>query len=133
MINRYPLLALLFVSAAASAQAPSPSRPAPAQSAPLREAPLHVRQQPLATGEVTHQARVAVAEGEAAVTVRSIQPDSVLGNYRIDFAALDVDGDGLISVEEAQVNPALADEFKSLDTLRRGQLDRSQLAGWLIP
>lgn len=133
MINCYPLFALLFVSAIASAQAPSPARPAPAQSAPLVEAPLHVRQQPLATGDVTHQTQVAVAAGEAPVTVRSIQPDNVIGNYRIDFAALDLDGDGLISLEEAQANPALADEFKALDTLRRGQLDRQQLAGWLIP
>lgn len=129
-----PALLLLALTAmlplAAAAQ--SAARPAPAISAPLADVPVHVRSQPLATGEVTHQARVQVADGEAPVTVRSIQPDSVIGNYRIDFNALDVDADGFISREEAQANPALADEFNALDTTRRGRLDRSQLAGWLL-
>lgn len=102
-----------------------------ATSEPLREAPANVRSQPLADGEVTHQARVRTPTGEAPVTVRSIQPASVAGDYRIDFAALDRDGDGFISREEAQANPALADEFDSLDTAHRGKLGREQLAGWL--
>lgn len=129
-----PALLILALTAmlplVASAQ--SATRPAPAISAPLGDAPVHVRSQPLATGDVTHEARVQVADGEAPVTVRSIQPDSVIGNYRIDFNALDVDADGFISREEAQANPALADEFNALDTSRRGRLDRSQLAGWLL-
>ena len=40
-------------------------------------------------------------------------------------------GDGFIGRDEAQANPALADEFDSLDTARRGKLAREQLAGWL--
>lgn len=65
------------------------------------------------------------------MTVRSIQPNHVAGDYRIDFAALDRDGDGFISREEAQANPALAAEFDSLDSAHRGKLSREQLAGWL--
>lgn len=105
--------------------------PQGAVTAPLQEAPVHVREQPLATGNVTHSTHILMPTDQAQVTVRSIQPDSVIGNYRIDFEAMDVDADGFISREEAQANPALADEFNALDTARRGKLSREQLAGWL--
>ena len=103
-----------------------------AQSLPLSAPAPVVRSQPLANGEVTHQVQVRTAPGEAAVTVRSIQPSSVTGNYRLSFAQLDTDGDGYLSREEASANPALADEFTALDTARQGRLGRAQLAGWLI-
>ncbi|WP_228114638.1 EF-hand domain-containing protein [Stenotrophomonas sp. MYb238] len=117
-----------------------PSAPLWAQNAPrdaavttpLPAAPVNVRNQSLASGAVTHQVRLPADPGQAAVIVRSIQPDSVIGSYRIDFDALDADGDGFISREEAQANPALADEFNALDTARRGKLAREQLAGWLL-
>ncbi len=103
-----------------------------ARSAPLRDVPANVRTQPLASGEVTHQAPVQVAAGQAAVTVRSIQPSSVdAAAYRLDFDALDTDGDGTISRDEAQASPALAEEFDALDGTRRGRLTREQLRGWL--
>ena len=105
---------------------------AQAVSSPLVQAPVAVREQPLASGAVTHQVQLPAEPGQATVVVRSIQPDNVTGNYRIDFNALDVDGDGFISRDEAQANPALADEFNSLDTARRGKLAREQLAGWLL-
>lgn len=130
---RFPVPALSVVLAASIGTAAAQSLPTnPAVSSPLIASSVHVRTQPLATGAVTHQASVRVAEGEAPVIVRSIQPDSVPGNYRIDFDALDVDGDGFISRDEAQANPALADEFNALDSGRRGRLERSQLAGWLL-
>ncbi|HBK45636.1 MAG TPA: hypothetical protein DDZ67_04225 [Xanthomonadaceae bacterium] len=124
-----PLIAALCLALAGTASAQST---AAATSEPLRDVPANVRTQPLASGAVTHEARVQVPAGEAAVTVRSIQPNSVSGNYRIDFQALDSDGDGFISRDEAQANPALADEFDSLDTRRTGRLSREQLAGWLV-
>jgi len=124
-----PLAISSLLSFAASAQ--TVQRPAPAVCVPLTDVPVHVREQSLSTGKVTHATQVQTVPGQAEVTVRSIQPDSVIGNYRIDFAALDVDGDGFISREEAQANPALADEFNALDTARRGKLSREQLAGWL--
>lgn len=127
-----PTLALLL---AATAALPALAQHAPRDSAvtaPLPAAPAGVRAQPLARGAVTHQVRLPGEPGQATVIVRSIQPDSVAGNYRIDFQALDVDGDGFISREEAQANPALADEFNALDSARRGKLAREQLAGWLV-
>lgn len=105
--------------------------PPPAVSEPLREVPASVRTQALSEGRVTHQVILAAPAGEAQVTVRSVQPVSVVGHYRFAFAALDVDGDGFIRRAEAQANPALADEFTALDVKRRGRLDRADLAGWL--
>lgn len=132
MIKILPLLlALAGLAAADLAVAQAVSR-TPAQAEPLREVPVSVRTQPLSSAPVTHEAQVRTPPGEAAVTVRSLQPNSVVGTYRFRFSDLDVDGDGFISKEEAQANPSLADEFTSLDTARRGRLDRAQLAGWLI-
>lgn len=124
-------LCALFASGLAGAQTYGTVPKDSAVSEPLRDVPVNVRSEPLADGEVTHQAHLAMPVGEAPVTVRTIQPNSVVGDYKIDFAALDTDGDGFISREEAQANPALADEFDSLDTARRGKLGREQLAGWL--
>ncbi|WP_312914051.1 EF-hand domain-containing protein [Stenotrophomonas sp.] len=124
-----PLVIVGLLPLAVAAQ--TVQRPAPAVSVPLSDTPVNVREQSLSTGKVTHSTQIQMPAGQAQVTVRSIQPDSVVGNYRIDFDAMDVDGDGFISREEAQANPALADEFNALDTARRGKLSREQLAGWL--
>ncbi|KAF1014701.1 MAG: hypothetical protein GAK31_02188 [Stenotrophomonas maltophilia] len=123
---------LLCTALAAASAAAQTTRPAPAQSAPLRDDSGVVRQQPLASGRVTGSVDIPVAPGDTPVTVRSVTPSSVVGEYRLHFAALDVDGDGFISREEAQANPALADEFNALDVKHRGKLDRDDLAGWLI-
>lgn len=119
---------LLLIASTASAQ----QAPTPASSMPLIEVPNVIRTQPLSSGEVTHQAQLERPRGESSVIVRSIQPNSVVGSYRIDFQAMDTDGDGSISRAEAQANPALADEFDALDTRHSGHLTPEQLAGWLI-
>ncbi|MEB1529217.1 EF-hand domain-containing protein [Xanthomonas sp. WHRI 7945] len=128
-------LSLLAAGLLAAAIGPAAAQNLKATSSvvtePLREVPASVLSQPLSSGEVTHQVRLDVAQGEAPVTVRTIQPDRVVGNYRIDFDALDSDHDGYLSRAEAQANPALADEFDALDPQRRGRLSREQLAGWL--
>jgi hypothetical protein len=126
-----PLALAALLPFAAAAQ--SVQRPAPAVSSPLLDTPVSVREQPLATGKVTHAVQIQTPPGQAQVTVRSVQADNVVGSYRIDFAAMDINGDGFISREEAQANPALADEFNALDTARRGRLSREQLTGWLKP
>lgn len=128
---RAALLALALLPLAVSAQ--QLRTPTPAISEPLREVPASVRTQPLSSGEVTHAVTLPPTAGEATVTVRSVRPDSVVGQYRFAFESLDLDRDGFISRDEAQANPALADEFTSLDTLHRGRLDRAQLRGWLLP
>ncbi|KHL58978.1 hypothetical protein [Xanthomonas cannabis] len=122
------LIAMLLACGAAPAQ----QAPSPASSMPLIEVPNVIRTQPLASGEVTHQTQLERPRGESSVIVRSIQPSSVAGSYRIDFQGMDVDGDGRISRTEAQANPALADEFDALDSRHSGYLTREQLAGWLI-
>lgn len=123
------LVATLLASVPAMAQH-GPSTPA--QSQPLGPTGGAIRQQPLDTGRVTGSVDIPQPAGEAQVTVRSLEPSSVVGQYRIRFSDLDVNGDGFISREEAQANPALADEFNALDVKRRGKLDRADLAGWLV-
>ena len=122
------LITLLSVAPAMAQQLPH----TPAQSQPLGPSGGAIRQQPLDAGRVSGSVEIAQPVGEAQVTVRSLEPSSVVGQYRIHFAALDVNGDGFISREEAQANPALADEFNSLDRRHRGKLDRTDLAGWLV-
>lgn len=123
------LLAVLLLSTTAMAQQLPHT---PAQSQPLGPTGGAIRQQPLDADRVSGSVEIAQPAGEAQVTVRSLEPSSVVGQYRIHFAALDVNGDGFISREEAQANPALADEFNALDVKRRGKLDRADLAGWLV-
>ncbi|UYB54470.1 EF-hand domain-containing protein [Xanthomonas sp. AM6] len=125
------LLALLLAAATGPAAAQNLQSTSSAVTEPLRDVPVGVVSQPLNSGEVTHQVQLDVPQGQAPVTVRTIQPDRVAGNYRIDFDALDSDHDGYLSRSEAQANPALADEFDALDTRRSGRLSREQLAGWL--
>lgn len=64
------------------------------------------------------------------VTIRSHEPDSVVGEYRIDFDALDADGDGFVSREEAQANDVLSAEFHVLDSDGDGRLSREEAASW---
>ncbi|MBH1528279.1 EF-hand domain-containing protein [Stenotrophomonas maltophilia] len=123
------LLAILLASVPAMAQH-GPSMPA--QSQPLGPTGGAIRQQPLDAGRVSGSVEIPQPAGEAHVTVRSLEPSSVIGQYRIRFSDLDVNGDGFISRQEAQANPALADEFNSLDRRHRGKLDRADLAGWLV-
>lgn len=121
------LAALLATTPVVAQHAPS----TPAQSHPLGPTGGAIRQQPLGAGQVTGSVEIAQPAGEAQVTVRSLEPSSVIGQYRFRFSDLDVNGDGFISRQEAQANPALADEFNSLDRRHRGKLDRADLAGWL--
>lgn len=131
-MNAPRIFLLLCTALLASPALAQPMRPQPAQSAPLRDDSGVVRQQSLSAGRVTGSVDIVVPLGETPVTVRSLAPASVVGQYRIHFAELDVDGDGFISREEAQVTPALADEFNALDVKRRGKLDPADLAGWLV-
>src|SRR5690554_1724247 len=64
------------------------------------------------------------------VNISSNAPDSVMGDYRVDFDALDADGDGYISREEAQVNDVLTAEFHVADSDGDGRLTREELSGW---
>lgn len=64
------------------------------------------------------------------VRISSRPSNSVVGQYRIDFATLDGNGDGRISRGEARANETLSAEFDAVDRNRDGRLDREELSGW---
>ncbi|KAF1686517.1 hypothetical protein B1992_08190 [Pseudoxanthomonas broegbernensis] len=112
-----PLLALASTGALAQAT----SLPLPPPEAPPASAPMQ------------RQSGMVVIPGDhhELTIVRSFEPDSVVGDYRIDFDALDADGDGLIDRREAAANATLEAEFRAVDANADGRLDREELAGWI--
>ncbi|MBL1384602.1 MAG: calmodulin [Colwellia sp.] len=46
----------------------------------------------------------------------------------VDFVSFDSNSDGVISMEEAQVNSQLVKIFKDLDTDRNGELSKEEFA-----
>ncbi|MBJ6980111.1 hypothetical protein JG616_12380 [Luteimonas sp. MC1782] len=68
---------------------------------------------------------------EPQVTITSSAPDSVVGEYRIDMAALDTNGDGRLSRAEARPNATLTAEFRAVDSNGDGALDATELRGWM--
>lgn len=99
----------------------------PTSEVPPAPVPTHDPATPSPT--VTGDAQRHGPEGQP-VTIRSRAPDSVVGNYQIDFDALDTDGDGHINREEARVNHVLTDEFHVLDGDGNGRLSRAEAASW---
>ena len=84
------------------------------------------------TAPMQRQSGMAVIHGEhdERTVVRSFEPDSVVGDYRIDFQLLDANGDGVIDRAEAAANPTLTAEFRAVDADGNGRLDRDELSGW---
>jgi hypothetical protein len=68
---------------------------------------------------------------EAEVTFRSLPPDSIVGSYKIDFGALDGNGDGAINRSEASANATLTAEFDAVDNDHNGRLSQHELKGWM--
>ena len=97
-----------------------------------------VRPAPVPTGEpvadppavVTGDAVRRGTEGQP-VTITSHEPDSVSGGYDVNFDAMDSNGDGYISRDEARGNDDLTAEFHVADSNGDGRLSREELAGWL--
>lgn len=114
-----PALLLAGASGGVLAQASTlplaPPEPAP-EAAPIQ------RQSGMVVIHGSHDERTVV---------RSFEPDSVVGDYRIDFVALDADGDGVIDRAEAATHPTLAAEFRAVDGNGDGHLDRDELSGWI--
>ena len=50
-----------------------------------------------------------------------------------DMKTLDADGSGTISQEEAQANPAVAEQFTVLDANGDGQVDEAEFAAFEAP
>lgn len=90
--------------------------------------------QPVVSSQAGRQTGVVTMDRDDGrqIIVRSYEPRSVEGTlYRVDFAALDSDGDGYISRAEAKAHPTLDAEFNAIDSNRDGRLSREELAGWL--
>jgi len=67
------------------------------------------------------------------VTVREQQPDSISSNYKVDYAALDKNGNGSVSRAEVRAsgNDDLAREFHVVDGNHDGRLTEAEMKGWL--
>lgn len=137
------LTALLGTSAAATAQSQSGSAEAKVRTDATAEAAVEDADAVMAASE-TRQAVTAPPPPPSApapmlaaepvapvVTFTSSPPDSVVGDYSIDFAAMDGNGDGVISRSEARVNATLTAEFDAVDRDRNGRLGRDELSGWI--
>src|SRR5690606_28638102 len=72
----------------------------------------------------------ATYPSEPLVTFTSSPPDSVVGDYRIDMATLDGNGDGRLSRAEARANATLSAEFAAVDNNNDGVLDAGERRGW---
>ncbi|MCD9047267.1 MULTISPECIES: hypothetical protein [unclassified Luteimonas] len=118
---RYSLALLALLPLAAFAQ--TQTRPLPQAD----NAPARASAQGSQTGITTFG-----NPGEQQVIVRSYEPDAVLRDqYRVDFDALDSNGDGYLDRREAAAHPTLAAEFAGVDTDADGRLGREELRGWI--
>lgn len=67
----------------------------------------------------------------ANVTITDSPGNSISPNYRVDFAAMDANGDGAITRAEARGNPDLTREFHVVDGNHDGRLSREEMKGWI--
>lgn len=74
---------------------------------------------------------VTLHQNGQTVHVTSVEPDSIVGGYRIDFAKLDHNHDGYISRAEAKADPTLYAEFDAVDVHHHGRLSKADLQGWM--
>ena len=122
-MKRYPAFALTALLVPAFASAQVQTAPLPMPDEPLTQADRSERQTGMATfGEA----------GAQQVIIRSFEPTTVLSSdYTVDFEALDGDGDGFISRQEAATHPTLSQEFRGVDVDGDGLLSRGELRGWI--
>src|SRR5690606_14542213 len=113
--------ALLLAAASGGALAQAATLPLPPDPPPPAAAPMQ------------RQSGMVVIErgNDERVVVRSYEPDSVVGEYRIDFAAMDANGGAVTVRHAAAANPTLAAEFRAVDETGDGHLDRAELSGWI--
>ncbi|MGO1541678.1 MAG: EF-hand domain-containing protein [Luteimonas sp.] len=89
-------------------------------------------QSPPATPPTQSDTSSHVLQDERGRDVRLTEhpPSSVVGDYGVDFDAMDTDGDGHISRAEARANQTLHAEFDGVDRDHDGRLSRDELADW---
>lgn len=119
------LFALLSAATGPAAAARGPS----ADTVPLPPPVATPVDQPL-----QHQTGMVVIDGPNGerTIIRSLEPRSLVGGDRLDFAVLDADGDGRVDRREAAVDRSLHAEFGTVDANGDGYLDRVELAGWIL-
>ncbi|MEZ0469412.1 hypothetical protein [Luteimonas salinilitoris] len=78
----------------------------------------------------TDTGTAVITQNGQEVRINSQLPNSVVGQYRIDFATLDSNGDGHLSRSEARANESLSAEFDAADSYRDGRLSQEELSGW---
>lgn len=102
------------------------------QAAVDAQAAAQDAQQAASTVQATTPAP-AMPPATGPVTVTSSPGNSISSNYRIDFAAMDTNGDGNIVRAEvsASGNADLMREFHVVDANHNGRLTREELKGWL--
>ena len=71
------------------------------------------------------------AQDEAQVSVTSSRGDSVVGEYKIDMAALDGNKNGSLNRREVKSNASLMAEFDAVDSNRNGSMSQEELKGWI--
>jgi hypothetical protein len=105
---------------------PPPGAPMPPEAPMPPATPMPDTSMPPTTGEIPPPAA-------GPVTVQSHEPDSVSSNYKVDFSALDKNGDGNVSRAEVRAsgNEDLMREFHVVDANHHGRLTQEEMKGWL--
>jgi hypothetical protein len=65
------------------------------------------------------------------VTITSSPGNSIVGDSKIDFDAMDTNHNGWLSLGEASSNATLAAEFEAVDNDHDRKLTREELKGWM--
>src|SRR3546814_16072019 len=71
--------------------------------------------------------------GNDNVTFTDHPGNSISPNYRVDFEAMDGNGDGVITRREGSGNPDLMREFHVVDLDDNGRLTRAEMKDWIDP
>ncbi|TAK39368.1 MAG: hypothetical protein EPO30_03440 [Lysobacteraceae bacterium] len=71
--------------------------------------------------------------GNDNVTFTDHPGNSISPNYRVDFDAMDDNGDGVITRREGSGNPDLMREFHVVDLDDNGRLTRAEMKDWIDP
>lgn len=116
-----------YLGATALAAALAAAAPLAAQAAEPPPEPRPV--DPVDTGAVG-STTISNGPAEPRVDVTWGPSNSVVGDYSVDMASLDADGNGQLSRDEAGANATLAAEFDAVDNNRDGVLDADELKDW---
>jgi hypothetical protein len=65
------------------------------------------------------------------VSITSSPGNSIVGDYKIDFDAMDANHNAWISMTEARGNATLTAEFEAVDNNHDRKLTRDELKGWM--